>query len=414
MSVTASRILCAAVGALCLTGAPAAAASVRTLAHIADAGLGSASGGLTPDGAGGFYGVAQIDGAQDYGGAFHFDPASRSVTKIADFPFFAHSPTDSLTLRGDALYGVSQNSGGVFKIADGQVSFLDYPQYAPQGSLTLASDGNLYGIGAFPGASAIFRIDENDAITYLPEFPTTTDLGSTSRSLVPDDDGNLWMARVGEASNGQYQIEHSMLDPTTGAIRSTDILSNTVFYNAFIGPDAGDIAILGDYIYGIAGIEYFGGPGVLYRVAKPKVLSPQIPDSLTYDERPEVLVTFNTSLGFNPYGGLVTDGVDTLYGTTRDGGACGFGTVYSYKVDVGYSLLHSFCGDDGAAPSSKLVFGQDGRLYGTTAFGGRSGRGVIFSVEVGSAAVPEPAAWATMILGFGLAGATLRRRPMVA
>jgi len=55
-------------------------------------------------------------------------------------------------LRGDALYGVSQNSGGVFKIADGQVSFLDYPQYAPQGSLTLASDGNLYGIGAFPGA----------------------------------------------------------------------------------------------------------------------------------------------------------------------------------------------------------------------------------------------------------------------
>jgi hypothetical protein len=37
--------------------------------------------------------------------------------------------------------------------------------------------------------------------------------------------------------------------------------------------------------------------------------------------------------------------------------------------------------------------------------------GLVFTVTQHSAAVPEPAAWAMMIGGFGLAGAALRRRP---
>lgn len=36
--------------------------------------------------------------------------------------------------------------------------------------------------------------------------------------------------------------------------------------------------------------------------------------------------------------------------------------------------------------------------------------GIVDNVSIGSAAVPEPGAWALMILGFGAAGGPLRRR----
>ena len=37
-----------------------------------------------------------------------------------------------------------------------------------------------------------------------------------------------------------------------------------------------------------------------------------------------------------------------------------------------------------------------------------------FTVGIGSSVVPEPASWAMLIAGFGLVGATLRRRRMAA
>jgi len=42
-----------------------------------------------------------------------------------------------------------------------------------------------------------------------------------------------------------------------------------------------------------------------------------------------------------------------------------------------------------------------------------TGRYTLTIAEAGAAAVPEPASWAMMIAGFGLAGTALRRRPRV-
>jgi hypothetical protein len=53
--------------------------------------------------------------------------------------------------------------------------------------------------------------------------------------------------------------------------------------------------------------------------------------------------------------------------------------------------------------------------YGIGKYGANAGRGLAGSITYTAmaAAVPEPATWAMMIIGFGLAAATLRRRSLV-
>jgi len=90
--------------------------------------------------------------------------------------------------------------------------------------------------------------------------------------------------------------------------------------------------------------------------------------------------------GFNPYAGLVVDGVGNLYGTTAFGGTHTGGTVFRLSPDGngGWSerILHSFKGDsDGAEPLAGLVIDSSGNLYGTTAEGGTHRGGTVFMLS---------------------------------
>jgi uncharacterized repeat protein (TIGR03803 family) len=107
----------------------------------------------------------------------------------------------------------------------------------------------------------------------------------------------------------------------------------------------------------------------------------------------------NCTDGKQPYGGLVMDGADNMYGTTSGGGAHGFmntvgGTVFKLDPSGHETVLHSFCSaggvqcTDGEMPLGGLVLDGKGRLYGTAAFGGANeiisgnGVGVVFQVTV--------------------------------
>jgi uncharacterized repeat protein (TIGR03803 family) len=83
-----------------------------------------------------------------------------------------------------------------------------------------------------------------------------------------------------------------------------------------------------------------------------------------------------------PIASLVRDAAGTLYGTTTRGGLYGYGTVFKVAKNGDESLLHSFgkAASDGRYPSAGLVFGLDGDLYGTTQEGGASGFGTIFKL----------------------------------
>lgn len=88
---------------------------------------------------------------------------------------------------------------------------------------------------------------------------------------------------------------------------------------------------------------------------------------------------------FNGYpSGATPTGLTTFhgaqYGTTINGGAHTFGSVYVRNA-AGVKMLYSFKGGaDGASPTGTLAsFG--GKLYGTTEYGGSAGDGTVFSVD---------------------------------
>jgi uncharacterized repeat protein (TIGR03803 family) len=105
----------------------------------------------------------------------------------------------------------------------------------------------------------------------------------------------------------------------------------------------------------------------------------------------------NCTDGANSYASLI-DVNGTLYGTTADGGAGGYGAVFSLDPATGAeTVLYSFCiktnCTDGAQPYAGLI-DIDGTLYGTTQGGGSGscfnfltiGCGTVFSLDPGTGA----------------------------
>ena len=86
--------------------------------------------------------------------------------------------------------------------------------------------------------------------------------------------------------------------------------------------------------------------------------------------------------GYQPTSTPVVDGSGNVYGTTSGGGAGGGGTVFKLSPGNGgwsYSIIHSFSGNDGGAPTS-LAIDANGDLYGTAGAGGSGGQGTVFKL----------------------------------
>lgn len=102
-----------------------------------------------------------------------------------------------------------------------------------------------------------------------------------------------------------------------------------------------------------------------------------------------VLHDFDRLHGAHPFfGALVADAQGNLYGTTYDGGTGDKGTVYKLAPDGAFTVLHSFQSTsrlDGATPYSGLLLDGQGNLYGTAAHGGSIrcglyGCGLVFKI----------------------------------
>jgi len=92
--------------------------------------------------------------------------------------------------------------------------------------------------------------------------------------------------------------------------------------------------------------------------------------------------TCAASDGCYPQAGVILDSSSNLYGTTQNGGAYGWGTVFKLSTSGTLTILHSFnpSAGDGFYPQAGVVFGPNGNLYGTTEAGGTYGGGTIYMV----------------------------------
>jgi uncharacterized repeat protein (TIGR03803 family) len=95
-----------------------------------------------------------------------------------------------------------------------------------------------------------------------------------------------------------------------------------------------------------------------------------------------VLYNFKDATGQYPLASVIVDSSGTLYGTTSEGGAYSYGTVYQVTESGDETVLHSFKGgpSDGRFPIASLVRDADGNLYGTTTMGGAASFGTVFKL----------------------------------
>ncbi len=260
----------------------------------------------------------------------------------------------------------------------------------PQSALTLDADGNLYGVtanGSINDAGTVFALIK-PAQTGKPwieklllAFNGKKIGGTPYGGVVFGPGGNLYgtAGYGGDHGAGIVFMLHRNESAKTG-------WTETVLYSFSNGSDGG-------YPYSVPTFDAAGnmygttlnggnaGNGVVFKLLPPT-------SGTAWTE--QVLHSFDASTDGNfPRTGVILDANGNLYGTTENGGAFGWGTVFEVSPPTGGSttwtetVLHDFdFGTDGGDPGqSTLVLDSSGNLYGTTEVGGTPKGGIAFKLS---------------------------------
>lgn len=157
-------------------------------------------------------------------------------------------------------------------------------------------------------------------------------------------------------------------------------MSDAVPTGLAVGPDGNF------YVAELTGFPFTQGAARIYRV------TPGGAVSIAYDGFTNI-----TDLAFGGDGSLYVLELDSNGLATPGGG----GALIRIAPDGGRSTLFS----QGLITPTGLAIGADGAFY-VSNFSATAGRGEVLRI----AAVPEPAQWALMLLGFGAVGLVKRRR----
>jgi uncharacterized repeat protein (TIGR03803 family) len=270
------------------------------------------------------------------------------------------------------------------------------------GNLIADAHGNLFGTTQFGGAfgdGTVFEIAHGSGhLTTLVSFNGTNG-ANPEGGLVMDANGDLFGTTFNGGANNVGTV-FGILNTSSGYASTPTTLVN------FNGTDgslpSGSLSI--DANGNLFGATSFGGAffgGTVFEVTK---------TSLGYANTPTTLVSFDGTNGSIPDGGVIADANGNLFGTTRDGGAFGVGTVFELvKSGNSYTLttLVSFNGADGSTPLGSLIFDASGNLLGTTSGGGANQVGTVFGIlNTGSGFASTPTTLASFNGADGIGSAT--------
>jgi uncharacterized repeat protein (TIGR03803 family) len=241
------------------------------------------------------------------------------------------------------------------------------------------SAGNLYGTTEFGGTDnwgAVFELSPAGGswtVTILYSFTGGADGGHPATGLIMDPAGNLY------GTTSEYLAPGNVFELSpSGGVWTLQVIYATPVFPGLTMDSARNI-------YGSTSSTVFE-------------LSPNGSGGWN----PTVLHIFTGAPndGSNPWGAMALDKAGNLYGTTYDGGAYNYGTVFKLSpVDGQWTekILHSFAGgSDGANPfGAGVVLDAAGSIFGTTSVGGSYNDGTVFElVAHGKRQYKEKILWA--------------------
>ena len=145
-------------------------------------------------------------------------------------------------------------------------------------------------------------------------------------------------------------------------------------------------------------------------------LSPMVAPAIGGAATLSTLASFDWfTTGGVPQAGLLADSAGNFFGTTREGGAGGYGTVFELAKGIGgytLSTLATFDGTNGANPYASLIADSAGNLFGTTYYGGagyvgggggtlNTALGTVFELAKGSAGYTLSTLYPFNLMNFG-------------
>jgi uncharacterized repeat protein (TIGR03803 family) len=250
--------------------------------------------------------------------------------------------------------------------------------------------------GSYPSGGVIS--DSNGALYGLTSNGGANSGGSAYKLSPPSTDGGTWRQNViysfGTVNAGGIEPSGSLLfEPGTHTLYGTTSRGGSLYgvafqltppngpgqawtetiLHIFAGGKDGEYPMSGVISNGhntLYGTTFSGGKylaGTVFRLSPPK-------PGGTWTE--SILYTFTGGVDGGSPAGLVMDSTGALYGTTSSGGQYKHGTVFKVTPPAGggpwtESVIYSFTGgSDGSAPQAGLIFDAEGSLYGTTLQGG--------------------------------------------
>jgi uncharacterized repeat protein (TIGR03803 family) len=295
---------------------------------------------------------------------------------------------DSFVLTGDAAGGTqitevnnSTNNSAASLLT--LASFNGTDGLVPDGGLIVDATGNLYGVTKAGGPTGydgtVYEI-ENTATGYsstpitLASFDVP-DGAFPGGGLIADAAGNLYGTSQYGGTDDDGGMVFEIAKTASGYSSTPIVLASFPGIRGGTGggaisassPYGGLIADAADNLYGTTEGGRYFNPTV-FEIAK---------TATGYSSTP-------ITLAFDVGGPLLIDAAGNLYGT-GGGGFYGDGTVVEIeKTATGYNstpvTLATFDGSDGASLTGGLVADTAGDLFGTTATGGAYGNGTVFEI----------------------------------
>jgi uncharacterized repeat protein (TIGR03803 family) len=295
---------------------------------------------LALDKEGNIYGTTYDDGAYGYGTVFKLEPSGAETilhsfdlaTKDGFYPFAG------LVFHKDKLYGTTSD-GGAYGYNCGQFGCGSVFEISRTGKETILHSFGASGDGFTPIAAVVF--DKMGNIYSTTQYGGTYGYG-TVFELTPSGTETI-LHSFGASGDGEYPSGNLIFD------RNGNLYGTTSDGGAY-GTRCGGT-----------------GCGTVFE--------------LTTSGTETILHSFGASGdGFTPLAGLVFDKKGNLYGTTYEGGAYDYGTVFKLTPSGTETVLHNFdVYGDGANPTAGLIFDKKRNLYSTASSGDR-GYGVVFEL----------------------------------